>query len=126
MRAVDANVLVRILARDDPAQVESAESFIKDGAWVSLLVLAETVWTLVSKYGQRAADIEHAVSMLMKHEQLTIQDTQTVEGALVIFRNQKAAGFVDCLILALARKHGYLSLGTFDPSLGKLPGAQPL
>lgn len=126
MRAVDTNVLVRILARDDPAQVESAESFLIEGAWVSLLVLAETVRTLGSKYGQRAADIDHAVSMLMKHEQLTIQDAETVESALVIFRNQKAVGFVDCLILALARKHGHLPLGTFDRNLGKLPGAQRL
>ena len=69
MCAVDTNVLVRILARDDPAQAESAECFIKEGASVSLLVLAEAVWTLGSKYGLRAADIDHAVSMLMKHEQ---------------------------------------------------------
>ena len=44
MRAVDTNVLVRLLARDAPRQLASAEVFVQAGAWVSLLVLMETVW----------------------------------------------------------------------------------
>ncbi len=46
MNAVDTNVLVRLLARDDSRQVERAEEFIARGAWVSHLVLAETGWVL--------------------------------------------------------------------------------
>ena len=46
MRAVDTNVLVRLIARDDSRQVESAESFIENGAWVSVLALAEATWCL--------------------------------------------------------------------------------
>lgn len=42
MRAVDTNVLVRLITRDDKKQVESAEEFVSKGAWVSHLVLAET------------------------------------------------------------------------------------
>jgi predicted nucleic-acid-binding protein len=126
MRAIDTNVLVRIVAHDDPGQVESAESFIKEGAWVSLLVLAETVWTLGSKYGLNSAAIERAVSMLLEHDHIILQDAETVDAALVLFRSQRPAGFVDCLILALARKHGHLPLGTFDRNLAKLPGAQRL
>ena len=42
MRAVHTNVLVRLLARDNPRQVVAAEAFVKAGAWVSLLVLMET------------------------------------------------------------------------------------
>ena len=44
MRAVDTNVLVRLIVRDDPEQVDRAEAFVAQGAWVSLLVLAEAVW----------------------------------------------------------------------------------
>ena len=51
MRAVDTNVLVRLIVRDDPAQVDRAEAFVARGAWVSLLVLAETIWVLKSVYG---------------------------------------------------------------------------
>ena len=48
MRAVDTNVLVRLLARDDPKQVKVAENFVSAGAWVSHVVLAETVWVCTS------------------------------------------------------------------------------
>ena len=51
MRAVDTNVLARLIARDEPAQVEKAEAFVARGAWVSQLVLVETVWVLESVTG---------------------------------------------------------------------------
>ena len=35
MRAVDTNVLVRIITRDDTRQLVAAEDFVKKGAWVS-------------------------------------------------------------------------------------------
>jgi len=52
MRAVDTNVLVRLVAHDQAEQVEAAQTFIRDGggAWVSVLALAETVWVLSSVY----------------------------------------------------------------------------
>jgi predicted nucleic acid-binding protein len=50
MRAVDTNVLVRLITRDDPRQTASAESFITKGAWVSPLTLAEAMWVLGSVY----------------------------------------------------------------------------
>jgi predicted nucleic acid-binding protein len=55
MRAVDTNVLVRLITRDDPKQVAAAESFVTKGAWVSHVVLAETLWVLESVYELGAA-----------------------------------------------------------------------
>ena len=46
MHAVDTNVLVRLLVRDDARQATAAEAFVAKGAWVSTLVLAETLWVL--------------------------------------------------------------------------------
>jgi predicted nucleic-acid-binding protein len=46
MRAVDTNVLVRLITRDDSRQIASAENFIEKGAWVSVLALAEATWVL--------------------------------------------------------------------------------
>jgi len=43
MRAVDTNLLVRLIVRDNARQVAAAESFVSAGAWVSHLVLAELV-----------------------------------------------------------------------------------
>jgi predicted nucleic-acid-binding protein len=41
MRAVDTNVLVRLITRDDARQAASADAFVEKGAWVSVLALAE-------------------------------------------------------------------------------------
>ena len=57
MRAVDTNALVRLIVRDDSGQVEKAEAFVAQAAWVSQLVLAETVRVLEFVYG-RTDDFE--------------------------------------------------------------------
>jgi predicted nucleic-acid-binding protein len=126
MRAVDTNLLVRLIVRDDPTQVEAAEVFVAGGAWVSHLVLAETLWVLDSVHERSAAQLAAAVEMLLNHEQLSIQDAEVVSQALEKFRLRPSLGFSDCLVLEIARKAGHLPLGTFDRGLGKLEGAQRL
>jgi predicted nucleic-acid-binding protein len=124
MRAVDTNVLVRLVTRDDPSQAADAESFIANGAWVSNLVLAETTWVLHSMYGLGANALARAVDMLLNHRQLALEDPEVISAALKRFRQHPKLGFSDCLILETARKAGHLPLGTFDKSLGKIEGAQ--
>jgi predicted nucleic-acid-binding protein len=126
MRAVDTNVLLRLITRDDPKQVAAAESFVARGAWVSHLVLAETLWALESVYGIDAEGRATAVDMLLNHRGLTLQDPDVVTAALVHFRHKPSLGFSDCLVLEIARKAGHLPLGTFDRDLGKLGGAERL
>jgi predicted nucleic-acid-binding protein len=95
MRAVDANVVVRLVVRDDGKQVFAAEDFIAKGAWVSHLVLAETVWVLDAVYDLSAEQIALAVDMLLNHRELAVQDPD-----------------------------GHLPLGTFDRDLAKLDGVK--
>ena len=126
MRAVDTNVLVRILARDDPKQVRVADDFVAAGAWVSLLALAETIWVLTTVYERDAAEIGASVEQLLNHKDLTLQDREVVAAALEIFRSRPALGFTDCVLLEVARKAGHLPLGTFDRNLSKTDGAEKL
>ena len=126
MRAIDTNVLVRLMSRDHRAQVAVAEEFVRPGAWVSHLVLVEAVWVLSSVYQVEAKRIGAAVQMLLEHEQLAIQEADVVAAALARFRRRPAVGFSDCLILETARKAGHGPLGTFDRKLAKLEGAQRL
>jgi predicted nucleic-acid-binding protein len=126
MRAVDTNVLVRLIVRDDPDQVRIAESFAAPGAWVSHLVLAEAMWVLDAVYDRTAAQVATAVDMLLNHKDLTIQDAEVVSSALEHFRKRPALGLSDCLVLEIARKAGHLPLGTFDRDLGKSEGAKRL
>ena len=126
MLAVDTNVLVRLLARDDARQAKAADQFIAKGAWVSHLVLAETLWVLESVYDRGAAQIIEALKLLMAHESLVLQDAETVGLALAQFQLKPALGFSDCLVLEIARKAGHMPLGTFDRALARLEGAQKL
>ena len=126
MRAVDTNVVVRLIVRDEPEQVEVAEKFTAGGAWVSHLVLAETIWVLDAVYERTVEQIAAAVDMLLNHETLTLQDADVVASALEHFRKRPALGFSDCLVLETARKAGHLPLGTFDRDLAKLDCAERL
>lgn len=126
MRAVDTNVLVRCLTRDDEAQAASADAFIADGAWVSHVVLAETTWVLRSVYDVGPAAIADAVEALLEHDRLVMQDSDAVWDAVRAFRKRPALGFSDCLVVAVARKAGHLPVGTFDRALARLDGVQKL
>ncbi len=126
MLAVDTNVLGRLLARDDADQVHAAESFVGKGAWVSLLVLAETLWVLDSVYELSRVQIATAVEMLLNHRELSLQDADVVTEALEHYRRRSAVEFSDCLVLEIARKAGHLPVGTFDRNFGKLEDVQRL
>ena len=126
MLALDTNVLVRLLARDDADQVAAAEQFVAKGAWISHLVLAETVSVLDSVYELRREQLATAVEMLLNHRELTVQDAEVVSAALEQFRGRGAVEFSDCLVLEIARKAGHVPVGTFDRDFGKLEGVQRL
>jgi predicted nucleic-acid-binding protein len=126
MRAVDTNVLIRLVTWDDSRQVSTAETFIERGAWVSTIALAEAVWVLRAIYRLTPEDQAKAVEMFLNHRHLVLQDPESISTALALFRSKPALGFSDCLILELARKAGHLPLGTFDRSLAKVPGTQKI
>ena len=120
MRAVDTNLLVRLLVRDDATQVTAAEAFVENGAWVSHLVLVETLWVLDAVYERSAAQSAKAIELLLNHNSLTLQDADVVALALESFQARPSLGFSDCMVLEIARKAGHLPLGTFDKGLAKL------
>jgi len=124
MRAVDTNVLIRLITGNEPAQAAAAEKFAAAGAWVSHLVLAETLWVLSTVYDRDPKALAETVELLLTHRDLTIQDPDVVTAALIHFRTKPSLGFSGCLMLECARKAGHLPLGTFDRTLAKLEGAE--
>jgi predicted nucleic-acid-binding protein len=126
MRAVDTDVLLRLTLRDDESQYASAVEFVKPGAWVSILALAQTVWELGKVYQFGPNELAAAVEMLLVSENLTVQDSETVKAALDLFRSRPALGFMDCLLFHLARDAGHQPFGTFDRALSRVVGAQRL
>ena len=121
MRAIDTNVLVRLLTRDDRKQAALAETFVADGAWVSHLVLVEAMWVLSAVYERQPAQLIAALKMLSAHQNLVLQDADCVAAALAHFERRPALGFSDCLVLEVARRAGHVPLGSFDKVLATLP-----
>jgi len=126
MHAIDTNVLVRLLTRDDAKRLAVAEAFVDQGAWVSVLALAEATWVLAAVYERNPVQVALAVEMLLNHQHLTLQEPEVVTAALETFRRRPTLGFSDCLLVELARRAGHLPLGTFDRSLAKVDGATKL
>lgn len=65
--AVDTNVLIRAVVRDDLAQAESAGKVLKDASLIAVAIpcLCEFVWVLRQVYGFSTADIGSAVKALL-------------------------------------------------------------
>lgn len=124
--SVDTNILVRLIVRDDDKQVAQAEAFIKNGASVSHIVIADALWKLAVDYNRTASDQIEILEMLLKHETLSVEDPDTVAAALELFRSTPKLGFMDCLILEISKKAGHLPLGTFDRRLSKISGTERL
>jgi predicted nucleic-acid-binding protein len=126
MRAVDTNLVVRLIARDDRGQAAAADAFVSKGAWLSHVVLVEVIWVLDAVYGLNHKQLGVALNMLLDHRDLVVQEPDLVAAALRRFRRRPKLGFSDCMILEIARKAGHVPLGTFDRELGKCEDVERL
>lgn len=65
--AVDTNVLVRAVVRDDKMQAEVAARVLRNASLVAVAVssLCELVWVLRSRYGLPAAEVAAAIRALL-------------------------------------------------------------
>jgi predicted nucleic-acid-binding protein len=126
MRAVDTNVVIRLLTRDDARQTARAEAFVSKGAWVSHIVLVEVIWVLDSVFELPHKQLATALDMLLNHRDLVVQDPEIVVAALARFRRRPKLGFSDCMVLESARKAGHVPLATFGKELSKLDEVERL
>jgi predicted nucleic-acid-binding protein len=127
MLAIDTNVLVRFLVRDDEEQFDKACRLIKrEGAagrpiFISLLVLLETEWVLRSRYGLSKKLMLAAFSGLLDADDVFLENEPVVEEALFLWKDA-TADFADCLIGAQHRRLGCRATASFDAKALKLPG----
>lgn len=123
MRAVDTNILVRLLEQDDPVQAAAADAYQRQGGplWVAQVVLVETVRVLSTTFNRTKKEILAVLSALLGNVDIHLQDEAIVKAAVAAYRASKAE-FSDCLVLETARANGHLPLATFDRNLARLPG----
>lgn len=130
MIALDTNVLVRYLARDDEAQFEITAALIKnctsdEPAHVCREVMIELVWVLERSYKYSREEIGEVLLSLVTASQLSIESAQNIASVVNLYRKE-GFDFADLMIRQAANRSGASVLKTFDLKLAKLAGVELL
>jgi predicted nucleic-acid-binding protein len=124
MRALDTNVLVRLVARDDEAQHAAARAVMAAGDVLVLpTVLMEAEWVLRSRYQLPRGEIAEGLSTLCAQQGVTVASAEAVATALSAYAER--GDFADHLHLSLAAEQGATAFTTFDRNLAALAEAGP-
>jgi predicted nucleic-acid-binding protein len=127
MIALDTNVLVRFLVRDDEGQHARAAALLQRGIgageafFVADVVLAEVVWVLQSRYRLDRRAISEVLRALTEAEHLHFESAERTIRAWRRFRDGRG-GFADYLIAERARDEKCDVVATFDGELLSEPG----
>jgi len=131
MIALDINVLVRLVTRDNEVQAQRAKAVFdahgeeQGGLYVSDIVLVELCWTLSRSYELERTDIARTVRALLDNGSIVFESKLVVRNALNSFETT-IADFPDCLIVAKASHAGCSHTLTFDQRMKSLPDVQLL
>ena len=118
MNAIDTNVLVRYLVRDDEIQATIADRVIQNSCYLSLTVLLESVWLLSSRFALSREVISEALHELVSLPSISTVDDELVEWAITRFRS--GADFADMVHLLDGRSAD--AFATFDQGVTKGAG----
>ena len=121
--AVDTNVLVRALVRDDPAQARAAIRVLKDAALIAVALpsLCELVWVLLRVYGFQAAEAAAAVRALLTTANVDLNRPAAEAGLAVL---EAGGDFADGVIAYEGHWLGGETFVSFDKKAVKLLAAQ--
>lgn len=131
MIGLDTNVLVRYLAQDDPKQSPIATRFLEATltadapGFISLVVLAEVIWVLVSLYSVDRDGVAEVLKSTLTTEQLRIESAELVWRAKRRYEESKA-DFSDALILECAVAASCGRSVTFDRTAAATAGFELL
>ena len=120
MIALDTNILVRVLTRDDPAQADVAAGVMRsDALFVCASVLLELEWVLRFAYRFERAEIHGALVRLLGLPTLHVEARESVTEAIVAY--EAGMDFADALHL-FSCAPGVTEFATFDRELAKRAG----
>ena len=119
MKALDTNVLIRFLVKDDERQAEAVYKIFKQAEsdnellFIPLLVLLETVWVLESVYKIARQDILDSINELLLMPILEFESQSLIMSFVASARETKTE-LADLLIAHSARSAGCECVLTFD------------
>lgn len=124
MKAVDTNILVRLVARDDPEQLRTARQVMAAGGVLLLpTVVLEAEWVLRSRYRLPRRQIAEGLGTLCAQEGVAVASGKAVAAALDAYA--EGGDFADHLHFALAAEQGADAFATFDRAFTAVDGAGP-
>jgi predicted nucleic-acid-binding protein len=116
MRAVDTNVVVRLVTNDDARQAKRAAAFFASNeVFLPLTVILETEWVLRYSYGLARGAILRCLRGVLGLPQVTVRDPVEVHRALDLY--EKGMDFADALHVLTGLHVG--GFATFDAKLVK-------
>ena len=126
MIALDTNVLVQYLARDDVDQFNIANDLINSctadhPGYVCREVMIELVWVLERSYKYSREEIADALESIVSASQLEVESAQDIAAVLNLYRKERY-DFADLLIRKAALRGGNYNVKTFDQKFAKLDG----
>lgn len=120
---VDTNILLRFLSGEPVRQAAAAKRLFVDAAAgdvvldISPVIVAETIYTLLSFYGVERKEAVEKLLMLLRQPGLKIRDGTQVFSALERLRAANV-GFADAF-LAAAGAEEHVAIVSFDRDLDK-------
>jgi predicted nucleic-acid-binding protein len=117
--ALDTNVLVRFLVKDDDHQASVVYRLFKqseekqEALFVPLLVVLETVWVLQTIYDIADEDIVSAINQLLLMPVLKFEGQSAIQGFVASAHDAKL-GLADLLIAHSAKASNCQRVFTFD------------
>lgn len=121
--AVDTNVLVRAVVRDDPAQADVAAAVLSDAELIAVATpcLCEFVWVLLRVYGFLQADAASAIRALLAAANVEV-NRPAVEAGLAVL--EAGGDFADGVIAYEGNWLGGETFVSFDKKAVALLTAQ--
>ena len=119
MKALDTNVLIRFLVKDDERQSEIVYRAFRQAEmdnntfFVPLLVVLETLWVLESVFNLARNDILDSMNEVLLMPILKFEAQATIQRFILVARENKI-DLSDILIACSAKLSGCSSVLTFD------------
>lgn len=121
---VDTNILLRFLSGQPATQAGAARKLFARAAAgdvvldISPVIVAETIYTLISFYGVERKEAAAKLSLLLQQHGVRVRDSAQVIAALDLLKTANI-GFADAFLAAGATEEN-LSVASFDRDFEKL------
>ena len=113
-----------MITADDSEQIARVRRYLRQERhhapfWINRIVVCELVWSLVTAFKFDRTAVAAVIMLLLRSDEVTIEEHRGVRDALFLFRTSKA-DFADCLIGLSNGLAGCERTATFDRKAAEL------